>query len=204
MVELSLADLVANRTMSEAMAGTLRDAAVARRSYLVIALPRLAGKSTVLQAVLEVARQSGAPIRELGVDGTDVPALAHEARGGYLYVPEVSQHPVSEGYVWGPKVRQAFAAIAGGTALTASLHADSVEDAIEIIRRNDVPDADVARLELVVHIRSLGEWEHPTRRVVVGIHEMVGVSAGEARTRVLHRWDESRDRFEEVVSRGNF
>ncbi|HEX4744521.1 MAG TPA: hypothetical protein VFW12_07610 [Candidatus Limnocylindria bacterium] len=204
MAGMALADLVANRTMSAEMAETLREAALARRSYLVIALPRLAGKSTVLQAVLDVARQDGAPVRELGVDGTDVAALAREARGGYLYVPEVSQQAVTEGYVWGPKVRQAFAAIAGGTALTASLHADSVEDAIEIIRRNDVPDADLARLEIVVHIRSLGEWEHPTRRVVAGVHELVGVSGGEARTRVLHRWDQARDRFEQVVSRGNF
>ncbi|MEK7862012.1 MAG: hypothetical protein AAB295_01970, partial [Chloroflexota bacterium] len=149
----------------------------------------------VLEAVLDVARQSGAPIRELGLDGTDVPALAREAKGGYLYVPEVSRQPVSEGYVWGPKVRQAFAAIAAGTALTASLHADSVEDAIEVLQRNDVPDADLVRLELIVHIRSLGEWEHPTRRVVVGVHEMVGVTDGIAHTRVLHRWNEARDRF---------
>ncbi|MEK7862142.1 MAG: hypothetical protein AAB295_02635, partial [Chloroflexota bacterium] len=54
MPELSLAELVANRTMSEPMAATLRAAALARRPYLVIALPRLAGKSTVLETIARV------------------------------------------------------------------------------------------------------------------------------------------------------
>src|SRR5438128_669984 len=43
MPELTLADLVENRTMSRGMAATLRRVVAARRSYLVIALPRLAG-----------------------------------------------------------------------------------------------------------------------------------------------------------------
>ena len=198
MGEIALPDLVANGTMSAEMAATLADTATRRRSFLVIALPRMAGKSTVGKAMLDVARASGAPIRELGADGTDVPALAREARSGYLYVPEVSKIAVTAGYVWGAKVRQAFSAIRTGTALSTALHADSVEDALAIIQENDVPDADLACLDLVVHIRSFGEWQAPTRRVVVGVHELVGVRDGAARTRVLHRWDAVRDAFEVV------
>ena len=195
MPSLSLGDLVANRTMSAAMAATLRRAVGAHRSYLVIALPRLAGKSTVGKAMLAIARKAGAPIRELGDDGSDVGALASEARGGYLYVPEVSRYPVTAGYVWGAPVRAAFAAIKDGTALSTALHADSAEDALTILRRNRIAPDDLARLDLIVHIRSLGDdWEHPTRRVVVGVHEMDGSGL-----RLLHRWDEARDRFEEVA-----
>ena len=157
MAQLTLEDLVANGTMSAGMVRTLRKAVEARRSYLVIALPRLAGKTTVGKAILAVAARVGAPVRELGEDGIDVEKLALEAKGGYLYVPEVSTKPVTPGYVWGEPVRKAFAAIGRGTALSTALHADSADDALEILRKNEVPAADLARLDLIVHIRSLGD-----------------------------------------------
>ena len=190
---LSLDDLVANRTMSAPMAATLKRAATERRSFLVIALPRMAGKSTVGKAMLDVARGAGAPIRELGEDGTDVAALAEAARGGYLYVPEVSRYPVTEGYVWGPPVRAAFAQIARGTSLSTALHADSAEEALKILRSNRIAPEDLARLELLVHIRSLGDdWQNPTRRVIAGVYELT-----DGGPRLLHHWDHLRDRFEE-------
>src|SRR6266850_282647 len=192
MLALTLDDLVANGTMSRAIAATLRKAVEAHRSYLVIALPRLAGKSTVGKAMLAFARKAKWPIRELGEDGTDVDALAAEARGGYLYVPEVSRYPVTEGYVWGAPVRRAFAAIKDGAALSTALHADSAEDATTILRRNRVPDEHLERLDLIVHIRSLGDdWQHPTRRVVADVNEMSSMRDGEAKPRLLHRWDEA-------------
>src|SRR5437867_5344852 len=205
MPALTLDDLVANGTMSRAIATTLRKAVEAHRSYLVIALPRLAGKSTVGKAMLAFARKAKWPIRELGEDGTDVDALAAEARGGYLYVPEVSRYPVTEGYVWGAPVRKAFAAIKDGTALSTALHADSAEDAITILRRNRVPDEDLERLDLIVHIRSLGDdWHHPTRRVIADVNEMSSMREGGAKLRLLHRWDEARDKFDDVAEAKRF
>jgi hypothetical protein len=193
MAGLSLNDLVANKTMSAPMAATLTQAVEKRRSYLVIALPRLAGKSTVGKAMLDVARSAGAPIRELGEDGADVAKLAEAARNGYLYVPEVSRYPVTDGYVWGKPVRAAFAEIALGTSLSTALHADSVEDALKILRANRIAPKNLARLDLVVHIRSLGDdWQNPTRRVVVGVHEL-----SDDGPRLLHHWDHLHDRFEE-------
>ena len=197
---LSLDDLVANSTMSAAMAATLRRAVEAHRSYLVIALPRLAGKSTVGKAMLDVARAKKKPIRELGEDGTDIAALAAAARGGYLYVPEVSRYPVTEGYVWGAPVRAAFAEIKEGTALSTALHADSAEDALDILRANRVTPGDLTYLDVIVHIRSLGEdWRNPTGRKVADVNELV-----EGRLRVLHRWIEKSDTFEDVAKPTRF
>ena len=204
MAALTLADLVENRTMSRGMATTLRKAVAARRSYLVIALPRLAGKSTTGKAILATGPKN-IPLRELGADGRDVDELVDQAKGGYLYVPEISRYAVTDGYVWGAPVRQAFAGIARGTALSTALHADAVEDALAIVRQNKVPDEDLRRLDVIVHIRSLGEdWRTPTRRVVVGVHEMVGIRGGEPTTRVLHRWTEDEDRFEDVAEPKRF
>ena len=192
---LSLDDLVTNGTMSRDIAATLTQIAKKRRNYLVIALPRMAGKSTVGKAMLEVAKKDGAVVRELGEDGTDVAALAREARGGYLYVPEVARSAVTAGYVWGPPVRAAFAAIKDGTSLSTALHADSPGDALAVLKQNEIPRADLERLDVIIYIRSLGDdWRNPTRRVIAGVYEMRdGVPTP------LHIWNAITDKFEEVA-----
>lgn len=195
----SLADLVANRTLSREIAAFLRAAAAERRSFLVMAVPRLAGKSTVMHAMLaHVPRR--APVRLLGHDGDDIDALISGSVNGYLVVPEISRGAWAPGYVWGDTVRRAFRAIGDGVALATALHAPGVEEAFEIIcRGNRVPDEDAARLELVVYLRSLGaDPSAPDRRVVATVHEIAGVRGGRPRARLLFRWNERSDRFEAV------
>ncbi len=192
--EIRLADQVANGTMSQEIADLLRDTAMAHRSFIVMAVPRLAGKTTTMHAML--AEQRG-PVVTLGYDGDAVSALIPRAKNGYLVVPELSRGAHSVGYVWGEPVRQAFAGIAAGAALATALHAPDPEEAFKIICGGcGVPDADAARVSLIVYIRSLGEWERPTRRVVSTVHEIRGVTAGRPDTRLLFRWNEATDRFE--------
>ena len=184
-------DLIANRTLTPEIARALIAAARAKRSFLVFAQPRLAGKTTLQELMLAHA-PPGTPVRTVGVDGEDVEALARDARGGYLAIPEIARPRASgqstPGYIWGEPVRLAFAA--RDCALAVVLHADSADEALAIIRENGVPEPDLERLELLIHLRSLGHWEEPTRRVVAHVHE--GVSS----RRLLHRWDEATDRFE--------
>ena len=190
MVGPTFDDLIANRTLTPEIAQELIAAARAKRSFLVFAQPRLAGKTTLQELMLAHA-PAGTPVRTVGVDGDDVEALAREAQGGYLVIPEIARRTsgrATPGYIWGDPVRRVFAA--RGCALAVVLHADSADEAIAIIRENDIPDADLERLELLIHLRSLGHWEEPTRRVVAHIHEGVGTR------RLLHRWDEATDRFE--------
>jgi hypothetical protein len=192
--EIRLADQVANGTMSQEIADLLRDTAKARRSFIVMAIPRLAGKTTTMRAML--AEQEG-PVVALGYDGEDIAELIPRAREGYLIVPEISRGAWSAGYVWGEPVRRAFAGIAGGTALATALHAPDPDEAFAIICRGcGVPDADAARISLVVYLRSLGEWEHPTRRVVSTVHEIRGVEGGKPNARLVFQWNDAKDRFE--------
>lgn len=192
----SLDDLVRNGTMSPELAATLRAAALARASFLVFAKPRWAGKSTVQAAMLAHA-PAGTPVRTVGEDGDDVDALAAEAKGGYLVIPEISRGGGTPGYVWGEPVRRTFAARDCSVAVV--LHADSVAEALGIVRENGVPDADLERLDLLVHLRSLGDdWQAPTRRVVAHVHE------GGRVPRLLHRWDETADRFHLVALPSRF
>src|SRR6266568_2231676 len=144
MTALTLADLVANGTMSPEIAATLRATANGRHSFLVCAIPRLAGKSTVMGAMLAHAPK-GASVRTVGDDGVDIDALAVAAVGGYLVIPEISEYAV---------------------ALAAALHAPGPDEAIDIVcRGNGVPDERAARITIVVYIRSLGrDWRQPTGR----------------------------------------
>ena len=205
MADLSLDDLVANRTMSREIAVSLRAAAREKCSFLVFARPRLAGKSTVVAALLREVPPKTA-VRVLGDDGLDVEKLAAEARGGYLIVPEVSRYAVSPGYVWGEPVRRAFQSMAASCSLAAALHADAASDALDIVHEgNGVPIEDVAHLVVLVHLRSLGDdWRNPVRRVVAEVHEIEGVRGGKIALRLLHRWDEKADRFERVAAPTRF
>jgi len=198
--ELTLDDLVANGTMSAEIAATLRATAHGRHSFLVVAVPRLAGKSTVLAAMLECAPK-GAPVKTVGDDGGDIDALAAVSVGGYLVVPEISEYPVTPGYIWGAPVRRVFARIGEDVALAAALHAAGAYEAIEIVcRGNGVPDAQAGRIALVAYIRSLGtQWQRPTGRRIATVHEIVSVRDGRPETRLLHRWDERADGFETLA-----
>lgn len=199
MATLELEDLVANGTMSEDVARTLRATAAERHSFLVVAIPRLAGKSTVMGAMLACAPR-GTPIRTVGDDGVDIDALAATSTGGYLVVPEISEYPVTPGYIWGVPVRRVFARIGEDVALAAALHAPGPREAIEIVcRGNGVPDEQANRIALVVYIRSLGtDWRRPTGRRIATVDEIVSVRDGRAETRPLHVWNEKADRFENV------
>ena len=199
MPSLTLADLVANGTMSFEIAATLRATAQGRHSFLVCAVPRLAGKSTVMAAMLAHA-PNGAPKRTVGDEGVDIDALAAAARSGYLVIPEISEYPVDPGYIWGAPVRKAFAHVGDDLALVAALHAPGAEEAIEVVcRGNGVPDEHASQIALVVYIRSLGrDWREPVGRRVATVSEIVAVRNGRPETRLLHRWNERTDTFETV------
>lgn len=185
--------------MSRDVAATLQATAQGRHSFLVVAIPRLAGKSTVKAAMLE-HRPRRAPLKTVGDDGIDIEALAATSVGGYLVVPEISEYPVTPGYIWGATVRRVFARIGEDVALAAALHAPGAEEAFDVVcRGNGVPDEHASRVAIVVYIRSLGtDWRRPTGRRIATVHEVASVRQGRPELRLLHRWDERTDRFETV------
>src|SRR5436309_1811370 len=187
--------MVANRTMSRDIAKTLREIARGRRSFIVLAVPRLAGKTTVLRAVL-AERPAATPVVTLAEDGQEVDQLVSKSAGGYLVIPEIAPSAAMPGYIWGADVRRVFKAAKDGVSLAATLHADGPDDAFaQICDGCRVSDADAARITAVVSLLSIGRWEEPTRRVVAAVHETDGVVEGRPKLRLLHRWDKSRDAF---------
>ena len=100
------------------------------------------------------------------------------------------------GYIWDADVRRIFESLNREVSLAATLHADAPEDAFEQICGGcGVPDALAAKIQYAVHLRSLGRWEEPTRRVVKSVHAIEGVRDGKPQMKLLHGWDEENDRF---------
>jgi len=193
--EVRLDDLVANRTMSREIAETLRGIARDKRSLIVFAVPRLAGKTTVLRAIL-AERPASSPVMTLAQDGQDIAQLLKKSAGGYLVIPEIAQGAAMPGYIWGADVRRIFKAAKAGVSLAATLHADGPDDAFaQICQGCGVPDTEAKKIEFAVHLRSLGRWEEPTRRVVQSVNAIEAVKSGKPEMKLLHRWDEQNDRF---------
>ena len=192
----TILDLIANGTMSAEMAATLWAAVDERRSFVVVAIPRLAGKSTVGNAMLSLL-PAEVPVHRLSGEEEEMGRLKEEATGGYLVVGEFSQAPVST-YIWGSPVRRVFDTLTAGYSLAVSLHAPGLREAFEAIcQGNGVTDEQASGIGLMVYLRRFGEDPDFWRRAAE-IHEVDKVEGGVPRGRLLHRWVEEDDRFEVV------
>jgi type IV secretory pathway ATPase VirB11/archaellum biosynthesis ATPase len=181
--------------MSPDIAATLRKIAHDRRSFVVVAGPRLAGKSTVLRAIL-AERPKATPVMTIAEDGDAIAQLIEKSAGGYLVIPEITKSAAMPGYIWGADVRRIFKAAPEGVSLAATLHAEGPDDAFaQICQGCGVPDAEALKIKYAVHLRSIGRWEEPTRRVVQSVHAIDGVRDGKPKAKLLHQWDEQHDRF---------
>jgi type IV secretory pathway ATPase VirB11/archaellum biosynthesis ATPase len=199
MPELTLPDLVANRTLSPEMAATLSATALERRSFIVAAIPQRAGKSTVTEAMLD-ATPAGTPLHRLSLNEGPTLGIPPQQDGGYLVVAEIAQTPFAD-YLWGEPVRRLFDAVRAGWPMAATMHSDGIEGAFDqIVRGCGVSDADASAIELFVYIRALGPRPHPARRVVERVYEVDGIEGGHLATRLLHYWDQANDRFEVAES----
>ena len=169
----------------------------ARLSMVVVAIPRLAGKTTTGNAILSLLPPD-VPVHRLMGDPAQVDELKEAATGGYLVVPEFSRGPV-QGYIWGEPVRHVFDAMTAGYSLVTSMHAPGVEEAMnDICEGNEVSDEDASRIDLMLYILRFGEDDDTFWRRVADVREVDRVQNGRPEGRQLFRWVESDDRFEPV------
>jgi type IV secretory pathway ATPase VirB11/archaellum biosynthesis ATPase len=185
---LSLDDLVENQSISREGANVLRSIANSGRSFLVHALPRNAGKSTVVEAILAETPPGVARTAFLGTEDELASLLASPTRG-YLFVAEIGHHGMP-GYLAGDEVPRVFELVAAGYSLASSLHADSVDEVCDVLGANGVPRAVAAGIPYLVKVRQLrNPADTHTRRVVDEIHEITSTGTGEPTAEVLYRWD---------------
>ncbi len=194
---VTIVDLIRNGTMSSHMAAVLWAAMDARLSMVVVAIPRLAGKTTTSDAILSLLPPD-VPVHRLYGDPAQVEELKEAATGGYLVVPEFSRGPV-QGYIWGEPVRRVFDAMTAGYSLVTSMHAPGLEETFtDICEGNEVSDEDASRIDLMLYIVRFGEDDDTFWRRVTEVHEIDRVRDGRPEGRQLFRWVEADDRFAPV------
>ncbi len=96
-------------------------------------------------------------------------------------------------------MRKVFETMRAGYSLSTALHAPSVDEAYAAIcRTNGVPDEDASRLAYMIYIQRMGDDEDSFWRRIAQVHEVDRVVDGRPQGRLLHRWREEDDRFEQV------
>ena len=193
----TILDLIRNGTMSAEMAATLWASIDERWSYVVVAIPRLAGKTTLGNALLELL-PVGVPVHRLSGDEAEMARLENAATGGYLMVGEFSRAPVST-YIWGASVRRVFDILTAGYSLATALHAPGLEETFDVIcQGNGVADEQASRIKLMLYLRRFGDEPGKYWRRVAQVYEIDRVEKGCPVGRLLHHWVEEEDRFEAV------
>ncbi len=86
---VSLLELIRNGTMSAEVGALLWAAVDEQVSFITVALPRLAGKSTVAEAMLAL-RPAEVGIHRVVGDAEEMANLKEKHLGGYLVVAEVT------------------------------------------------------------------------------------------------------------------
>jgi type IV secretory pathway ATPase VirB11/archaellum biosynthesis ATPase len=184
----TLSDLVANNTISATGADVLVAIAASGRSFLVHALPQNAGKSTLTDAILAEVPDT-APRHEFYGTEEEAAALAASPTRGYLLVAEMG-HRGRPGYIANEEIVRVFDLVHGGYALASSLHADSVEEVFDVLRRNGVPTSAAVAIPYLIKVRVLGNpRDSSAQRVVESIHEVTPSADGGYADAVLYEWD---------------
>lgn len=203
MSDVTIADLIANGTMNADMAAVLWAAVDEELSFLTVALPRLAGKSTTSMAALGLRRPHVA-LHEVAGEPRLMDRLKEQKLGGYLVVAEFSRAPMY-GYIWGDAVQRVFDTLPHGYALQTSLHADSVDEGMQVVTKGiGISDEQASAFRLVIYIRRFGDPVTGYWRRVAEIFEIEKVENRRAVGQTLFRWRPDDDSFEQVATPKQF
>ena len=199
MPEITLPELVRNGTLNAEMAAVLWAAVDEQMSFLTVAVPRLAGKTTTSNAVLAI-RPPNVPLRQVAGEPELLERLKRERQGGYLVVAEFAYAPVP-GYIWGAPVRRVLQTVReGGYALQTALHAAGVEEGIlEVTRGNGVSDDLASIFKLVMYIERFGSGYASFWRRVTDLYEVFDVRDGRPLGQSLFRWRSEDDSFDKLA-----
>ena len=194
---ITLAELVRNGTLNADMAAVLWSAVDEQVSFITAAVPQFAGKTTLSRAVLDL-RPPGIPLHEVAGEPDVMDRLKAEPRGGYLVVGEFSRAPVP-GYIWGEPLRRVMSTLSAGYALQTTLHAPTVDAAVEQFSvLNGVPDDDASRVKLVLYVERFGTNRSDFWRRLVEMYELHKVENGRPIGHPLFRWQPENDTFEKL------
>ncbi len=203
MEKLNLLDLIANGTMDAEIAALLSAVGNEQRSLLVVALPRAAGKSTIVEATID-CRSLGVKRHDLSGEMLQMDQLMEVKEGGYVVVAEFAPHDRGS-YIWDNRARKALECSTAGYSLAASIHATSMEEAIALVCKEIAAgDHLTAVFQYVVYIERFGEGDpdgpNTFYRRIKSIHEIEDVVDGNPKSKTLFWWNQNEDNFNKMNS----
>ena len=150
---LTLLDLISNDTMPLELAALLWLLVESRTSLLAAASPQLAGKTTLVSALPDLAPPGIRSVLTRGELEDFAFLETTDAAETYILVPELSDH--TPAYLWGDSVRTLFDALDAGYAMAATMHADSPDQVLELLAGPPVgvPRRLLHQTGLIVNIR---------------------------------------------------
>ena len=137
---LTLLDLVRNHTLDLATAALLWLLVENKSSIVVAAAPQLAGKTTLLTALIDLMPPWHEEVYTRGQREDFAFLPDSDPLKTYILVPELSDH--TPAYLWGDRVRTLFDALQSGHSTAATMHADTPEQVIAMLKAYpvDIPD----------------------------------------------------------------
>ena len=166
---MSPVELVDSGSLDARLMATLWAVVARRRSVMLASEAPMAGKTTTLSAVVDFlpAGTMGVFLRGWRTDYGWTAEIG--ADRGYMLVNEMSDHlPI---YVWGPNARAALELAGKGYGLGATMHADSLPEAVELLRGQlRVTDADLAGLAIYLQYSAYRTPSGMYRRVEEAWH----------------------------------
>lgn len=165
---LTILDLIANDTLSAELAALLWLFVENKTSILTAAGPQLAGKTTLITALLDLAPPQYNSVLTQGQNEDFAFLETTDPASAYVLVPELSDH--TPAYLWGDSVRTLFDALDNGYSMAATMHADSPEQISQMLREPPVtlPDELHHHIGVIINLR-LMYGEHDMVRRVTGV-----------------------------------
>ena len=148
---LTLLDLVRNDTLDLRTAALLWLLVERKASIVVAAAPQLAGKTTLLTALVDFIPPDYVKVYARGRDENFSFLAETGPSKTYVLIPELSDHTAA--YLWGDKVRTLFDALDQGYSMGATIHADAPGEVLGMLEAVGIPDSLVHHVDLIVNLR---------------------------------------------------
>ena len=144
---MSAVEIIGSGSLDARLMATLWAVVSRRRSVMLSSEAPMAGKTTTLSALVDFLPPgtTGVFLRGWGQDDGWVDEIGPDS--AYMLINEMSDHlPI---YVWGRNARGALILAGKGYGLGATMHADSLDEALESLRSDlGATDADLAGLTI--------------------------------------------------------
>lgn len=180
---MSVVEIVESGSLDARLMATLWAVVARRRSVMLASEAPMAGKTTTLSALVDLLPPGSVGVFLRGWRADDSWTAEISADEGYLLVNEMSDHlPI---YVWDDNARLALHLAARGYGLGATMHADSLPEAIVALRDDlGTPEPDLGALTIYLQYSAYRTSSGMYRRVEEAWHLRIDASGALAPVRL--------------------